>query len=106
MAAKYSDDEINVLIQEKKPLPRDFRSSIRLRDKRGHKEQELDVQGVNGNKFRLILRQSNFDELVKSQKCPRIVIPVKTGIQRFQRVTKTLDTGFHRCDDFLREHQF
>jgi hypothetical protein len=45
------------------------------------------------------------DELVKSQKCPRIVIPVKTGIQRFQRVTKTLDTGFHRCDDFLREHQ-
>jgi len=28
------------------------------------------------------------DALVKSQKCPRIVIPVKTGIQRFQRVTK------------------
>ena len=23
------------------------------------------------------------DELVKSQKCPRIVTPVKTGIQRF-----------------------
>jgi hypothetical protein len=31
-------------------------------------------------KFSLILF---FDELVKSQKCPRIVIPVKTGIQRF-----------------------
>jgi hypothetical protein len=31
---------------------------------------------------------------------------VKPGIQRFQRVTKTLDTGFHRCDDFLREHQY
>jgi hypothetical protein len=30
---------------------------------------------------------------------------VKTGSQRFQRVTKTLDTGFHRCDDFLRERQ-
>jgi HEPN domain-containing protein len=44
--------------------------------------------------------KANLDELVKSQKCPRIVIPVKTGIQRFQRVTKTLDTGFHRCDDF------
>jgi len=43
------------------------------------------------------------DGLVKSRKCPRIVIPVKTGIQKFQRVTKTLDTGFHRCDDFLRE---
>jgi len=40
------------------------------------------------------------DALVKSRKYPRIVIPVKTGIQRFQGVTKTLDTGFHRCDDF------
>ena len=44
-----------------------------------------------------------FDDLVKSRKCPRIVIPVKTGIQRFRCFTKTLDTGFHRCDDFLRE---
>ena len=43
------------------------------------------------------------DDFVKSRKCPRIVIPVKTGSQRFQRVTITLDTGFHRCDDFLRE---
>ena len=45
------------------------------------------------------------DDFVKSRKRPRIVIPVKTGSQRFQRVTKTLDTGFHRCDDFLRECQ-
>lgn len=63
MAAKYSDAEIKVLIQERKPLSRDFRSSIRLRDKRGHKEQELDIQGVSGNQFRLILRQSNFNAL-------------------------------------------
>jgi len=41
-----------------------------------------------------------FDELVKSRKCPRIVILVKTEIQRFQCVTKIQDTGFHRCDDF------
>ncbi len=34
-----------------------------------------------------------FGGLVKSRKCSRIVIPVKTGIQKFQRVTKTLDTG-------------
>jgi len=45
------------------------------------------------------------DDFVKSRKFPRIVIPVKTGSQRFQRVTKTLDTGFHRCGDFLRERQ-
>jgi len=48
----------------------------------------------------------NFDGLVKSRKCPRIVIPVKTGIQRIQRITKVLDTGFHRGDDFLRGLQF
>ncbi|MFZ4440877.1 MAG: hypothetical protein ACOYOS_20885 [Syntrophales bacterium] len=40
------------------------------------------------------------DEVIKSRKCPKIVIPVETGIQRFQLVTKILDTGFHRCDDF------
>lgn len=63
MAAKYSDAEIKKLLQEKKPLSVDFRSRIRLRDKRGHKEQELDVQGAKGNQFRLILRQSHFNAL-------------------------------------------
>ncbi len=62
----------------------------------------LDADIMN---IKLRLMNIKLDELVKSQKCPRIVIPVKTGIQRFQRVTITLDTGFHRCDDFLREHQ-
>ncbi|MFZ4438692.1 MAG: hypothetical protein ACOYOS_09720 [Syntrophales bacterium] len=38
--------------------------------------------------------------LVKSRKCPAIVIPAKAGIQKFPGVAKTLDTGFHRCDDF------
>ena len=40
------------------------------------------------------------DTLVKSRKCPTTVIPVNAGIQKLQHVTKTLDTGFHRCDDF------
>ena len=31
---------------------------------------------------------------------------MKTGIQRFRCFTKTLDIGFHRCDDFLRERQY
>jgi hypothetical protein len=63
MAAKYSDAEIQALIQERKPLPKNFHSKIRLRNKRGHKEQELDIQGASGNKFRLILRQSKFNVL-------------------------------------------
>jgi len=48
----------------------------------------------------------NFDELVKSRKTPFFVIPAKAGIQFFQLVTEFLDSGFHRSDDFLRNHQF
>lgn len=63
MAAKYSDVDIARLLAERKPLPKDFRTQIRLRDKRGHKEQELDIEGVDGNLFRLVLRQSSFNAL-------------------------------------------
>jgi hypothetical protein len=47
----------------------------------------------------------NLDELVKSRKTPFFVIPAKAGIQSFQLVTEFLDSGFHRSDDFLRDHQ-
>lgn len=63
MAATYSDADIRALIEERKPLPRDFRSKIRLREKRGHKEQELDVRGATGHQFRLIFRQSSHNAL-------------------------------------------
>jgi len=63
MTAKYSDADIEMLLQEKKPLPKDFCSKIRLREKRGHKEQELDIQGANGHEFRLVLRQSKYNAL-------------------------------------------
>jgi len=63
MAAKFSDDEIRAFLQERKPLTDEYRSKIHLRDKRGHKEQELDVQGASGNQFRLILRKSKFNPL-------------------------------------------
>jgi hypothetical protein len=45
------------------------------------------------------------DELVKSRKTPFFVIPAKAGIQFFQVVAEFLDSGFHRSDDFLRNHQ-
>lgn len=61
MSVICTDEEISELIHEKKPLPDDYRVRIRLRDKRGHKEGELDIIGENGNQFRLILRQSNFN---------------------------------------------
>ncbi len=45
-----------------------------------------------------------FDDLVKSPKIRFSVIPAKAGIQSFQIVINSLDSGFHRSDDFLRDH--
>ena len=63
MAATLSDQDIRKLILEKKPLPADFRTKLQLKPKAGHKERELDVNGVDGGEYRLILRQSNFNSL-------------------------------------------
>ena len=46
-----------------------------------------------------------FDALAKSRKVPFFVIPAKAGIQSIQLLTRALDSGFHRSDDFLRDHQ-
>jgi len=56
----FSDQDIQRLIKEKKPLPKDYKVKIQVRPKRGHKERELDIEGADGNDFRLILRQSRF----------------------------------------------
>ena len=45
------------------------------------------------------------DGLVKSLKIHFSVIPAKAGIQYFWIVINSLDSGFHRSDDFLRNHQ-
>ena len=55
--------------------------------------------------FLLFCERNNVDEIVKSRKTPFFVIPAKAGIQFFQLVTEFLDSGFHRSDDFLRNHQ-
>ena len=63
MAAIFSDQEIYHLIQERKPLPDDYRTKIQIRPKLGHKERELDIKGADGGDYRLILRQSIFNPL-------------------------------------------
>jgi hypothetical protein len=47
----YSDEDIEKLIKERKPLPEDFTTDIHLKDKSGHKEYDLDVKGDNGSNF-------------------------------------------------------
>lgn len=44
-------------------MPQDYRLRMQLKQKRGHKERELDLQGVNGHEFRLILRKSDINPL-------------------------------------------
>jgi hypothetical protein len=52
-----------------------------------------------------LLKGLIFDGIIKSQKVRFPVIPAKAGIQLFQILKNSLDSGFHRSDDFLREHQ-
>jgi len=63
MAVTLTDQEISRLIQERKPLPDDYRARIQVRPKGGHKERELDVEGVDGGEYRIVLRQSAFNPL-------------------------------------------
>lgn len=63
MAIRLSDAEIARLLAERKPMPADYRDLMQIKPKRGHKERELDVNGVEKSEFRLILRQSEFNSL-------------------------------------------
>lgn len=63
MPVKYTDVEIARMLEERKTLPPNYLARIGLRDKRGHRERELDVNGASGTQYRLILRQSNFNAL-------------------------------------------
>jgi hypothetical protein len=58
MKIRLSDQEIARLVSEPKPLPKNFKSLMQLRTKKGHRERDLDVMGSNGNDFRIIQRQS------------------------------------------------
>lgn len=61
MDVKFTDKEIQDLIDEPKILPDNYRDRLRPKPKRGHKEADLDIDGVNGSKFRIIIRQSSLD---------------------------------------------
>ncbi len=63
MAALFTDQDIARFVDEAKPLVSDWRSRVRLRPKRGHRERDLEVAGASGSEFSLILRQSNVNVL-------------------------------------------
>ena len=63
MAGTYSDNEIAVLVNERKPLPSDWRNRIRLRAKSGHEERDLELTGDAGSRFRIILRKNKINAI-------------------------------------------
>jgi len=63
MSIVFSDQQIDEFVREPKPLPKDYRNTLVLRSKRGHREAELTVQGAQGHDFRIILRQSTHNPL-------------------------------------------
>jgi len=63
MAGIYSDKEIIALVQERKPLPTDWRTRVQLRPKRGHEERDLELTGDAGSEFRVILRKNDLNPL-------------------------------------------
>lgn len=58
MSIVFSDEQIQALIEEPKPLSADYRNRLALRNKRGHRSQALIVRGTGDHEFHLILRQS------------------------------------------------
>ena len=63
MAGIYHDQEIDALIKEPKSAPSDWHDQIHLKPKRGHSEQQVEVIGDTGNRFRLIFRQNRITPL-------------------------------------------
>lgn len=58
MAAFLTDHEIEELIREPKPLGTNWRRRFATKAKHGHRERELNVAGVCGSQFKVILRES------------------------------------------------
>ena len=63
MAVRYTDDDIERLLRERKPLPDGYRQRLKVRDKNRQMERQLDVIGDGGNEFCIILRQTKFNVL-------------------------------------------
>ena len=57
------DEEIQLLISEKKEISRDFFSSFKLQSKPNHKAGKKEVHGENGSIFFVFIRQSAFNSL-------------------------------------------
>ena len=84
MAVTYTDSEIAMLIGERKPLPKEWRTRVRLRAKPGHDERDLDFTGTSGSEFRLILRRNTMNPLDFSV-ILAVLVPQSSQLFRLRR---------------------
>ena len=65
MGRVLTDQEIQELILEGKPIPRNWQTRLRLRPKSRYQydERELDIVSQNGRRFRLIARRNRQNQL-------------------------------------------
>jgi hypothetical protein len=59
---RYTNDEIQTLVKEPKPVPGDAFSPVNWRSREGHDRADLDVEGENGNLFSVKLRRNQYNE--------------------------------------------
>ena len=84
MATRLTDIEIQTFLGERKDLPPDYLQRLRTKPKSGHEERELDLKGISGSDFRVILRKSmynSFDFSVILAYC----VPGTTQVFRLRR---------------------
>lgn len=58
MSVLYTDEEIARLLAEIKPLPIDYLARLKMRPKRGNLLADLELTGVDGSEFRIMMRQA------------------------------------------------
>ena len=63
MTVTYTDEQIAILIEERKSLPKTWRMPVNFLDKRGHKTRDFNISGESENEFHLILRHNSINLL-------------------------------------------
>ena len=65
MPRTLTDDEIDSLVAESKPFPKNWTARLRPRTKSNsqHAQRDLEVQGEAGNRFRIIIRHNAINPL-------------------------------------------
>jgi hypothetical protein len=105
MSIVFTDQEIAQLVQEPKPLPDDYRARLGFRDKRGHREAELAIDGEQGHSFRVILRQSIHNPLDYSA-ILAVEVPGTNRLFRLRRYNSRTHPHTNRIErqTFLDKH--